>query len=411
MLISVDLPAPFSPTMPVIAPFSMRSDTPRTACTVPNDFWMPWSSIATAASITGWTSLARIVAHVIVDDDLARLDVGLGGVDLGLHWRPETLLVVLVERPVDPALLEAEHLRAALPGAGLRRLEAVVGREVDPLQHRGQHRAGMQVVLVGIDADAELAAIFGGLKNADAGRAGGGIDDVDAAIELALGKLGAAARIVPRGGRGTGHVADQLGLRVGVLDALLEAALELPHQRDVHAAHKADLAGLRRQRRQHADQERALLLLENHGLHVGQVDDTVDDGEVDVGKFLGDLLERDGLGEADGDDGILPALGTAPLRLLELRLVGGFEFGDGDSCFLLEFLGAHAHAFIEGFVEFSAGAVDDGGLDGGLRHGRDGQCTGREQGKPGADTAGHDGPLFVGQSVARLAGPGWGGGT
>ena len=41
MLISVDLPAPFSPTMPVIAPFSMRSDTPRTACTLPNDFWMP----------------------------------------------------------------------------------------------------------------------------------------------------------------------------------------------------------------------------------------------------------------------------------------------------------------------------------------------------------------------------------
>ena len=49
MLISVDLPAPFSPTMPVMAPLAMASDTPRTACTLPNDFWMPESSIAGAA--------------------------------------------------------------------------------------------------------------------------------------------------------------------------------------------------------------------------------------------------------------------------------------------------------------------------------------------------------------------------
>src|SRR5215203_4509757 len=48
MLISVDLPAPFSPTMPVMAPLAMASDTPRTACTLPNDLWMPESSIAGA---------------------------------------------------------------------------------------------------------------------------------------------------------------------------------------------------------------------------------------------------------------------------------------------------------------------------------------------------------------------------
>ena len=41
MLIRVDLPAPFSPTMPVIAPFSIASDTPRTACTLPNDLSIP----------------------------------------------------------------------------------------------------------------------------------------------------------------------------------------------------------------------------------------------------------------------------------------------------------------------------------------------------------------------------------
>src|ERR1041384_5038440 len=51
MLIKVDLPAPFSPTMPVMAPLAMASDTPRTAWTLPNDFWMPESSIAGADAI------------------------------------------------------------------------------------------------------------------------------------------------------------------------------------------------------------------------------------------------------------------------------------------------------------------------------------------------------------------------
>src|SRR5262249_16699485 len=196
MLIKVDLPAPFSPTMPVISPLPMASDTPRTACTLPNDLSIATSSIAGTPATSGTGSLAGVVAHVIVDDDLARDDVGLGLLDLGLHLRRDQLLVVLVERPVDAALLEPQHLHAALPGSGLPRLEAVIGREVDALGHRRQHRAGMEIVLVGIDADRVLAAVLGGLQHAVAGVAGGGIDDVDAAIELALGELGATARVV-----------------------------------------------------------------------------------------------------------------------------------------------------------------------------------------------------------------------
>ena len=69
---------------------------------------------------------------------------------------------------------------------------------------------------------------------------------------------------------------------------------------------------------------------------LGSVHHAVDDGEVHVGEFLGDLLERDGLREADGDDRILPALGKTPMRLLELRLVAGLELGDGDAGFLVE---------------------------------------------------------------------------
>src|SRR4029077_6095542 len=186
MLIKVDLPAPFSPTMPVMAPLSMASNTPRTACTLPNDLSIATSSIAGTPATSGTGSLAGVVAHIVVDDDLARDDVRLCGLDLGLHLRRDQLFVVLVERPIDAAFLQAEHLHPALPRAGLRRLEALVGREIDALHHRGQHRAGMQVVLVGIDTDRVLAAILGGLQHARAGVAGGGIDHIDAAIELAL---------------------------------------------------------------------------------------------------------------------------------------------------------------------------------------------------------------------------------
>src|ERR1700741_2520097 len=133
MLINVDLPAPFSPPIPVMAPLSMASDTPRTACMLPNALSIATSSIAGTPAISGTGSLAGVVAHVVVDDDLARDDVGLGLLDLGLHLRRDQLFVGLVERPIDTAFLQAQHLQPALPRAGLRRLEALVGREIDAL--------------------------------------------------------------------------------------------------------------------------------------------------------------------------------------------------------------------------------------------------------------------------------------
>ena len=58
------------------------------------------------------------------------------------------------------------------------------------------------------------------------------------------------------------------------------------------------------------------------------------------GKFLGDLLDRDRLGEADTDDRILAALGEAAMGLLALGLVGDLEIGIGDAGLGLEPLGA-----------------------------------------------------------------------
>src|SRR3546814_9331698 len=65
----------------------------------------------------------------------------------------------------------------------------------------------------------------------------------------------ALGRVVPGGRRGAGHVLEHLGVGAGVLHALHVAAGEAADQRDVHAADEADLAGLRRHRRQHRSEE------------------------------------------------------------------------------------------------------------------------------------------------------------
>ena len=190
----------------------------------------------------------------------------LGLVDLGLHLGRQHRAVVVVDRVVDALLLQAQALHAGLPGAVLGSLERVVDRDVDPLEHRGQHAAGVQVVLVAVDADRQLALVGRRLQHAEAGGAGGGVDHVGALAELADRELAAARRVVPGRGRGAGVVHDHLGIRVHVLDALLVAEGEVADQRDVHAADEADLAGLGGQRRRHADQEAALVLLEHHRL-------------------------------------------------------------------------------------------------------------------------------------------------
>ena len=62
---------------------------------------------------------------------------------------------------------------------------------------------GCRHVLVGVDADAELAGVGGRLQHADAGGAGGGVDHVGALVDLRLGEFAArpgsfqAAGVVP----------------------------------------------------------------------------------------------------------------------------------------------------------------------------------------------------------------------
>jgi hypothetical protein len=62
MLIRVDLPAPFSPTMPWIVPLAILSDTSRLAWTAPKRLSMPMSSTAGALpAVSGEVEVAVAV--------------------------------------------------------------------------------------------------------------------------------------------------------------------------------------------------------------------------------------------------------------------------------------------------------------------------------------------------------------
>src|SRR5258708_7603132 len=158
MLIRVDLPAPFSPMMPVIEPAGMLSDTPRLASTAPNALSIPRSSIARGAgpgdiADPGPSVRAGVGGQLVAPDDPAGDDLGLQAIDGRLQLRGDERAVVLVERTVDAALREPEHAQAGLPAAVHRGLEAVVRHQVHALDHRGQDGAGVDVVLVAVDAD------------------------------------------------------------------------------------------------------------------------------------------------------------------------------------------------------------------------------------------------------------------
>src|SRR6185295_11403790 len=278
----------------------------------------------------------------------------------------------------------------------LRGLEGLEDGEVDALDHRGQHGAGLNVVLVGVDPDRELPLVLGRLEHAEPGGSGGGVDDVGAAVELAPGQLAAPRRVVPRGRRRARHVLEDLDLRIDEPGALLVAESELADQRDVHAPDEPDLARLRGHGRRHPDEERALVLLEHDRLDIGQIHDRVDDGELDGGELLGHLLHAAGLGEADAHDDLRATPRHVAQRLLALGLRGDLELAIRDARLLLEALGPVVGPFVEGLVELAAHVEHDGRgelLGGGAAgHGREGE---REDGSDESPRVGHGGTSSV----------------
>ena len=73
------------------------------------------------------------------------------------------------------------------------------------------------------------------------------------------------------------------------------------------------------------------MLLEHDRLHVGLVDDHVDDAELGVGELVGDLAERGRPGEARHDDRAEAVLGEFAQDLLALRVVLDLEIAEVDA--------------------------------------------------------------------------------
>ncbi len=115
-------------------------------------------------------------------------------------------LVVVVDGGGNAVFLDAERLDAGGELVALDVTEGVVDCEIDALDHRGQDGARVQVVLVGIDADRELLVVGSRLQNAETGCTGCRVDDVRALVDLVLGELAAANRVVPGSTGRAGHV-------------------------------------------------------------------------------------------------------------------------------------------------------------------------------------------------------------
>src|SRR5581483_10119190 len=177
MFISVDFPAPFSPSRAWTSP-ARRSKSTWSSATMPGKrFVMPRSS-RTVSPLTGaivgrkpaWSagnrrgrnrpppSPSSVVSAPLLQEarerrpgshrhlDLARDDLRLERV----HLRDERLRHARVDlADADAVVLQVEQqVAAALELAGLRLLHGVVDADVDPLQRARQH-ALRQAVLVG----------------------------------------------------------------------------------------------------------------------------------------------------------------------------------------------------------------------------------------------------------------------
>ena len=91
----------------------------------------------------------------------------------------------------------------------------------------------------------------------------------------------------------------------------------------------------------------------------GRSTTVVDQDELGIREFGGDLLERRCPGEGHGDDRVEALAGEVAQRLLALGVVRRLEVAVGDAGFLLELFGAVIGGFVEGLVELAAGAVDE----------------------------------------------------
>src|SRR5919202_3556241 len=202
MFISVDLPAPFSPSSACTSPRRRSKSTWSLARTPGKVFVIPRSSsTGRSASIAGDSTskgglesppfdTCKRVASLLEDGrrlELALHDLRPERVDLPHHRRPDAPLQLradLAER--DAVVLQVEdEVRAALELVVLRVQDGVVDPDVHPL-YRAREDVGAEVGLVLVDADPPDPGFLRGVERAVAARTRDGEDDLRARLDLVL---------------------------------------------------------------------------------------------------------------------------------------------------------------------------------------------------------------------------------
>src|SRR5919107_1503650 len=280
-----------------------------------------------------------LLIHRVRHLNLAADYLLLRGLDLLDHVGRDERLVVLVHRVGDAVGFEAVDVEAALELVVHHVGDDLVDGVVDALDHAREDEAGLDAVLVRVDAydvgpRAPLRVaplLLDRVEDAEAGVAGGREYNVRALAYLRERQLLALARVVPRAVGDADVVVYDVDLGVDRLRALLVASREAVYEADVHAADEAYGAGLRLARGDHADEVGALVLLEDERGDVRQVARAVDDGEVYFRVVLRDRLHDGRLREADADDEVVAALGEGAHRGLDGGRVARLHVAQDDA--------------------------------------------------------------------------------
>src|SRR5579884_3174098 len=258
MFISVDLPAPFSPSSACTSPVR-RSKSTWSSATMPGKRFVIPRSSRTVSPLTGaivgrkqkgaespapFSDVPSVPAPLLQEAGERRSrrhrHLHLAGDDLRLqrvHLGDERLRHARVDlADADTVVLEVEQqVAATLELALLRLLDGVEDPDVDPLQG-AREDALREAVLVDVHADAPDLRVVGRAEHAEPAEAGDLELDLRALADLVL-RDGLA--LVLR--HEVLRVADQhLDLRVGELRAVLVAHDVVVDGRDLDPAHGAD---------------------------------------------------------------------------------------------------------------------------------------------------------------------------
>src|SRR5436190_2528394 len=333
MFISVDLPAPFSPSSACTSPRRTSNETSSLATTPGNSLRIPCISRTRSSATRSHPTKKREEGRpgsppscrAVLRKHCRNLELVMDDLRLELLHQLDPRRMLLRDlrgdlANADPVVLEVEdEVLPALEVALRRGHDGVVDPGVGLLDPAREDSL-RDLVLVGVHPDAPLAELRGLLESTVAAKAGDLEDHLCARADLVLRQVRARSLI--------GEAVRVLDQRLRALDRLLRAELVAGDprvdRRDLDACHRTDLLrahALGLFGRKDTDQAAALLSGVGDALLVREAADVCDrvvgDRELDLRVLRRELLHRALEQEARGDDELVAVV----YSLLEVRLV------------------------------------------------------------------------------------------